>query len=114
MINNRRATLESTIDVGVACTPSTSAVEVLDLVAAGVTARPGLISTTRRLQCPTGWEIAGGGFRLPAFTDSVILQASLPIPTVGGEGWFVTVSNRGTSSATFDAYAVCVRLLPLI
>jgi hypothetical protein len=92
----------------VTCVPA-GTLQVRDVSATGVSARP-LGKTRRHLSCPSGWSIAGGGFRLPSRGTFLTIVTSAPFAKDGGQGWTVGVANTATTPITFDAHAVCIRI----
>jgi hypothetical protein len=57
--------------------------------------------------CPSGGEIAAGGFSLPA-SGSLLLESSQPSVVDGTEGWTVSVLNPTPQEERFSALAVCL------
>jgi hypothetical protein len=107
-MSNRENTKTANLYGWLMCVKS-PVLEVRD-VSAQASARPG-VRTSRHVSCPSGWEIAGGGFRLPTF-GRLRVYNSYPVSTATGDSWVATVSNSGTTTVSFTAYAVCARPLP--
>ena len=72
--------------------------------------------TTKRLPCPRGMEVAGGGYFVWPFGPHqewnrvLTVIASRPETTPDREYWTVRVSNIATGTQQFSAYAVCIAL----
>jgi hypothetical protein len=75
-------------------------------------------STSSTVNCPAGYQVTGGGYRVLKTAQSVVLPVTEDITSrpIGGTdtptGWEVAASTTGAATYEVKSYVVCARLVP--
>lgn len=94
--------------VGYYITPEATQLDCVEVVSTGLDITAGSFGTRTTPNCPTGYEVTGGGCSSSSFDGRVVTSRSFD-NSVSSQYHFCAFRNEGSGTANFVAYGRCCR-----